>query len=415
MRKKAVALRDRGTGMLFKRPKSPYWHCQFYAHGLPVRMSTKETDDKRAEKFLRKKIGEVLADVFKDPRRLRYEEMRKAYMADYVTNERKSLRTGKDGKVYLDKVNRLDGFFRNWLASEINTDALQAYIADQKKKGLSPGTINRSLAALKHMFHLAKDAEKLTRIPKFDMLAESAPRKGVFEREDYAALYQVLPAHLKLPVAIGWYTGARLGEILGLTWEFVDDDHGYTDLKKGIIHLLKTKNGDPRDLPIIGPLGLLLKAREAQRKDFAFVCFRLNERDERERIQSFRKAWNHACCQAGLGQMHPVLDAEGEMQYQKLRGPRSKRKPKLMYTGRIFHDLRRSAICNMLECGISQVQAMRFSGHETASVFKRYASIFNQRSMQAAAQKLENFHNQPLGATSVLPVPEIADEDLPVN
>ena len=144
MRKKAVALRDRGTGMLFERPKSPYWHCQFYAHGLPVRMSTKETDDKRAEKFLRKKIGQVEADVFKDPRRLRYEEMRKAYFADYVTNGRKSLRTGKDGKVYLDKVNRLDGFFCNWLASEINADVLRDYCADQQKKGLSNGTINEA-------------------------------------------------------------------------------------------------------------------------------------------------------------------------------------------------------------------------------------------------------------------------------
>ena len=264
------------------------------------------------------------------------------------------------------------------------------------------------------MFHLAKDAEKLTSIPKFTMLKEAPPRKGVFEREDYAALDRALPAHLKLPVAIGWYTGARLGEILGLTWEFTDDDHGYIDLKKGIIHLLKTKNGDPRDLPILGQLDVLLRVRETQRKGFAFVCFRVDEKGQPERIQSFRKAWNHACCKASLGEMHPVFDAKGEVQYQKLRGPRSKRKPKLAYTGRIFHDLRRSAICNMLECGISQVQAMRFSGHETASVFKRYASIFNSRSMQAAAQKLENFHNQPLGPTSVLPAAETADEDLPV-
>lgn len=399
--------RERGEGRIFSRPGSKNLWIQYYSRGEQIRVSAGTDDLNKAKKLLRKKIGQVEAGVHPDTRRMTYEELRESYYGDYVTNRRKSLRRDHDGNPRMDKVVRLDGFFAGYKASEIDASLIRKFTAEQQAKGLENGSINRSISALRRMFYLAKEDGKIRDLPHFPMVDEAAPRKGFFERDEYEALFAALPDYLRLPFAIGYFSGMREGEILGLKWDQVKFLDGTIELLAG-----ETKNDASRSVPIIPQLRALLVEQFRKRQpDCPHVCFRFDRKGNAVKVQGFRKAWYSACVRSGLGKMEPLRDrVTGELVYAPKRGPRSKPKVKMVYQGKIFHDLRRTGVRNLVRAGVPEKVAMAISGHATRSVFDRY-NISSGRDFVEAGRKLEVFHDQGR--------PEVGDSsgtiELPAN
>jgi integrase len=277
-------------------------------------VSAETTDPKRAARFLRKRIDEVEAGIHKDMRRITYEGLREAYYQDYAVNQRWSLRHDKDGDPHLDKVVRLDDFFAGYRASEIDADLIRKFTPEEQGRGLSNGSINRSISALRRMFNLAREDGKLRDIPYFPTVKEARPRQGFFEKEQYEKLFAELPDYMRLQFAIGFFSGMREGEILGL-------DLSQVDFLRGVIHL---RAGETKgEVPIVPQLRTLLVEQRAKRQPTCpYVCYRLDRKDHAIRVRGFRKAWYSACVRAGLGKMEPKIDrVTGELLYAPPRGP----------------------------------------------------------------------------------------------
>ena len=205
--------KDPVTGNLVKH--GPWW-IKFYRDGRPFYESTGTQDKKEARRKLKDREGEVARGIHTGPvvERTRFEDLVAGIRQDYTMNERKS------GRRLNDFIKHLSTHFKGLRASAITTDRIMAYIAQRREQGAANGTINRELACLKRMFRLAmqQTPPKVARIPHIPMVEEHNVRSGFFTHEEFLAVRGALPDYAQVAVSIAYYTGLRIGEVLGLKW-----------------------------------------------------------------------------------------------------------------------------------------------------------------------------------------------------
>ena len=340
-----------------------YW-IKYYRHGKPYRESSKSDKITRAQKFLRKREGEIaegkLPGIYFD--KVTFNELAEDFLTDYRINGKDTLSKAERSVKYLKE------FFGDMKATEVTTDKVKTYIEKRMEDQMSNASINRELAALKRMFHLGARCTppRVNLIPYIPMLKENNVRKGFFEHDQYLALKMSLPDYLRPVVCFGYHSGWRKEEILELTWDRVDLREGLVRLDPG-----ETKNEEGRTFYLNEELTTELKALFSRRR---LDCPYVFQRDG-NRIKDFRGAWDKACIELGLFEV--VRDDQGN----ETKTPT-----------RIFHDLRRSAIRDMVRSGVSERVAMKISGHKTRSVFDRY-NIVSDQDLREAARKKQAYHD----------------------
>jgi len=169
--------------------------------------------------------------------------------------------------------------------------------------------------------------------------------------------YKPLFDHAAFAYKVGW----RKEEISSLTWSQVDRDNWIVALHPG-----DAKNDEAKTVYLDEELKEVFRTQwEARRKDGKLTPYVFPNWNGQGKIKNIITAWKTACKKTPVGH-------------------------------KLFHDLRRTAVRNMIRAGIPERVAMKVSGHKTRSVFDRY-NIVNDTDLKLAAQRQEAYLQTQMG------------------
>jgi integrase len=123
-----------------------------------------------------------------------------------------------------------------------------AAINPRNNRPYAAATINRPLAALRHLLQLAHEEwGELPAVPRIRLEKEPQGRVRWLEPDEEARLLDACREsrrpQLAAIVTVALETGLRRGELLGLTWDRID-------LSRGVIRQEVTKSGRRREVPM---------------------------------------------------------------------------------------------------------------------------------------------------------------------
>ena len=349
----------RGNGRIFKRANSPFLWVAYYLRGREFRESSHSADRKVAERLLRHRQREIGADrigaqAFVGPIQ---ERVRVFELLDFLEADFK-LRNCHTKQV-VSQLRPVRLAFGDRRAVNVTEEAVDRYIKAALASGKAPATINRQTQLLGQAFKLAVRRKLLNSVPTIRRLSEIGnARQGFFEDADFKAVVERLPYHLKDFTRFAYLTGWRKGELSSLQWRDVDRQGKSIRLRPEL-----SKNRTGRVVALEGELWNIIERcwsdRQTTRKGGEIYLSEYVFHRNGQKLGDIFQTWNRACKRAGL-------------------------------EGRLFHDLRRTAVRNMIRAGVSETVAMKISGHKSRKMFDRY-NITSEGDLREAVRKTETY------------------------
>ncbi len=371
--------RNRPRGSVFQNGSANWW-IKFSDRGIPRRENSHSNDWRIAEKLLQRRLAEVTTATYIPRENIWLDDLFSDLLEEHRVNGRKST-SDVEARWRL----HLSPFFTRRRAADVTTDHVRRYICHRQQEGAENATINRELAVIKRSFNLARECTppKVRIVPYIPMLKESNIRRGFLESDQYihlAAECTDVGLWMRSLFEVGFTYGWRHSELTGLRVRHVNLPAGTIRLDPGT-----TKNDDGREVMMTKQVRVLLAQCVLGKNPDEYVF----TRDNNGPVGDFRRTWANVCCGAGLGELvcpqcEQAVTEEGHCNACSHKWKRND----LKYVGLIFHDLRRTAVRNMVRAGVSERVAMTISGHKTRSMFDRY-HIVSRSDIADAALKME--------------------------
>jgi integrase len=333
------ASEPRREGRIFPRGKKGIlWIAWYDREGCEQRESTKSRDPRLADRRLRARLDA------KDRGERYVPQARRATVAELLRtlrdhHEREGTKSWP--RLRQCAAHLLECLGADTRAADINYGTLTKYVKARRRHA-SAGTVRMELWVLSQAYKIGRRHGLAGPRPEFPTVTVKNTRTVTFTDANLAALLAALPSPVRGVAEFASLTGWRLMECLDLRWARVDFEGRTIRLEPG-----ETKNGRGRVFPF-GSMPRLRDLLERQRRDRwriererGVVVEHVFHRDGRP-IRDLDDAWRAACRRVEL-------------------------------EGRHFHDLRRYAATRLVRAGVARTEAMALMGHETESMFVRYA------------------------------------------
>lgn len=233
---------------LFK--KQGVWWVDFYANGKRKREKV-GTSHKLAQEVLAKRKVEIAEGKFfpeRHKKSITFSEMADLYW------ELHGKQTPSATPIFY-QLRLLKAFFGDKTLDQVSVPDVIQYLNGVKEKH-SAATANRHHNTLRAIFNRAIEWEKYdgkNPAAKVRQFRVENSRTRFLENADITRLLAACDEEIQPIVTFALLTGMRQGEILNLRWEHID-------LTNGVVHVLKTKSGEPREIPMAGKLRALIES-----------------------------------------------------------------------------------------------------------------------------------------------------------
>ncbi|GEO14760.1 tyrosine-type recombinase/integrase [Microvirga aerophila] len=205
---------------------------------------------------------------------------------------------------------------------------------DERLRAVKPATVRRELVILRHVFEVARSEWNvpLTSNPvhAIKLPSDSRPRERRLEEHETEQILNALGKrtawYLRPLLLLAIETGMRRGELLSVRWRDVN-------LRTCTVKLYRTKNGEPRVVPLT-PKAVVLLSSLQKSDDLVFPV----------KANAVRLAWERLRARAGI---------------EDLR----------------LHDLRHEAVSRFFELGLTTPEVALISGHRDPRMLNRYTHL----------------------------------------
>jgi len=249
---------------------------------------------------------------------------------------------------------------------EVTPAKAEDYAADLWKSKVSPSTYNQHTTFLKGLFGVLKTKAGLIKNPwdEIPMLTLERESRRMLNPEELKKVCQTATGNLRYMIALGLYTGMRLGDVVTLRWDAIHADQGFIEIMP-----MKTRRLNKKlRLPVHPVLEVLLNELRvtAGQGEYLFPQDRKAYLKDRSAVTQHFQALFKSC---GIQTTEAATNGH--------------RRKVIVRVG--FHSLRHSFVSLCAANRVPQVAIMELVGHGSPAMTTLYSHAGDEQKAKAIA------------------------------
>lgn len=395
-------------GGLYKRPGSPIYYARWTVNGKTYKVSTGKTKEREAEsrlaelmrpyvladeKALAQNVAAHIAGADAEIKQIEDKKAGDLHLADAWMTYKADPNRPDTGAATLAQYECQFSIFDTWAAEqkppvrlmrEVTEETAAAFTRHLMASKRTPNTINKYLNLLQLIWRVLAKPARLSVNPWADIKRKKLDPVGRRELTlaELKTVCNAATGELATLLALGLFTGMRLGDCCLLRW-------GEVDTARGIILRKTRKTGTPLQIPIHAELLKILKTAEASREG-EYVLPEISAAYLKRNQTVVARIQKHfADCK--------IVTAAPEQKQRTRRG---------VEVG--FHSLRHSFVSLCARAGVPLAAVQSIVGHSSPAMTRHYTHM-GIEAAQGAIAALPALSGDAEVAARATPSPSPAD------